>query len=340
MSLRKLIPASQLAKGRYWGRVWPLVMPPHPTYGGEARLHVDSLGIPVRARKPAVWWVVSDLFHPCVPDTFIDRALASMVISASQIFLLESDYPERMRDYLSRNGGHDGVPDHVMPLIRQMKKPTGWKVPAGTFSHWPSRNIWIGTRAQTQIQADVRIPALLQTPGTYRYVNLQPRERIILEKSWLPYVFHCPVCGWAGDSLPENLESPCCDPCPECGNTDFRGQRFEDQLNWVISGGGVGPNAKPLHPYWVRSLRDQCHKAGARFLFRGWGTFAPCRLQKINGAFNHTNGHDHYELDQTCNGPMRRVGPHRSGRLLDGFEHLDFPMTWDEIQELQNDLPF
>lgn len=43
------------------------------------------------------------------------------------------------------------------------------------------------------------------------------------------------------------------------------------RLNWVICGGESGPNARPIKPEWVASLRDQCTAAGVPFHFKQWG---------------------------------------------------------------------
>lgn len=42
-------------------------------------------------------------------------------------------------------------------------------------------------------------------------------------------------------------------------------------IHWVIVGGESGPGARPMHPDWVRLLRDQCQKAGVPFFFKQWG---------------------------------------------------------------------
>lgn len=43
------------------------------------------------------------------------------------------------------------------------------------------------------------------------------------------------------------------------------------QIDWVIVGGESGPGARPMRPEWVRSLRDQCQRAGVPFFFKQWG---------------------------------------------------------------------
>jgi protein gp37 len=42
-------------------------------------------------------------------------------------------------------------------------------------------------------------------------------------------------------------------------------------IAWVIVGGESGPGHRPLHPEWVRSIRDQCAEAGVAFFFKQWG---------------------------------------------------------------------
>lgn len=42
-------------------------------------------------------------------------------------------------------------------------------------------------------------------------------------------------------------------------------------IHWVICGGESGPHARPMHPDWARSLRDQCQVAGIPFFFKQWG---------------------------------------------------------------------
>jgi len=42
-------------------------------------------------------------------------------------------------------------------------------------------------------------------------------------------------------------------------------------IDWAIAGGESGPAARPMNPDWVRSIRDQCVKAGVAFHFKQWG---------------------------------------------------------------------
>lgn len=39
-------------------------------------------------------------------------------------------------------------------------------------------------------------------------------------------------------------------------------------ISWLIAGGETGPGARPMHPDWVRSLRDQCEAAAVAFFMK------------------------------------------------------------------------
>jgi protein gp37 len=43
------------------------------------------------------------------------------------------------------------------------------------------------------------------------------------------------------------------------------------QIDWAIAGGESGPGARPMHPDWVRDIRDQCVRSGVAFHFKQWG---------------------------------------------------------------------
>jgi hypothetical protein len=113
-------------------------------------------------------------------------------------------------------------------------------------------------------------------------------------------------------------------------------------LDWVVVGGeSVGNDglvvnrARPLHPEWVRGLRDQCHTAGIPFMFKQWGNWAPSHIECIPGT--HTGG-GIFLLPDGSHGSqgdfwegraaaMDKVRKQAAGRLLDGIEHLEYPVT-------------
>ena len=115
-------------------------------------------------------------------------------------------------------------------------------------------------------------------------------------------------------------------------------------ISWAVTGGESGPGARPMHPDWARSIRDQCQAAGVPFFFKQWGEWVPWEeeqipwvkaqngaamdgnlLPDINGMSNAKRWTDAllYEGDGWC--IHERVGKHRAGRLLDGRTHDEFP---------------
>ena len=52
-------------------------------------------------------------------------------------------------------------------------------------------------------------------------------------------------------------------------------------ISWVIVGGESGPGAQPMDGAWVRSIRDQCVRAGVAFFFKQWGGFPKGKAGRI-----------------------------------------------------------
>lgn len=103
---------------------------------------------------------------------------------------------------------------------------------------------------------------------------------------------------------------------PLLGPLDFHGDFA--LIDWVICGGESGHGARPMHPDWARSLRDQCQAAGVPFLFKQWGNFSPVS----DGKTRYESVQSGVTMDEPF--PMYRVGKKAAGRLLDG-------RTWDEF---------
>lgn len=93
-----------------------------------------------------------------------------------------------------------------------------------------------------------------------------------------------------------------------------------DGIHWLIAGGESGPGARPMHPDWARSLRDQCQQAGMAFFFKQWGAWVPPNHMPPDTfmTWDVANGTSAYDRDAPW-----RVGKKAAGRELDG-------RTWDE----------
>lgn len=105
----------------------------------------------------------------------------------------------------------------------------------------------------------------------------------------------------------------------------------------VVVQGSTGPDAWPMHPAWVRALRDECEAAGVAFAFTGWGAWAPASrprravrdedrcLVRWNGETHPASASDIILASMADVYGFERVGADRSGRMLDGREHLALP---------------
>lgn len=98
-------------------------------------------------------------------------------------------------------------------------------------------------------------------------------------------------------------------------------------LDQVIVGGESGPRARPMHPAWVRWVRDQTQAAGVPLLFKqwgAWGTQDPGELELPGGGGTHRPESVELDSGMDTEPPARmwRVGKEHAGRLLDGEEWL------------------
>lgn len=184
-------------------------------------------------------------------------------------------------------------------------------------------NFWLGTSIATQADADANIPALLACRGLapVLFVSAEPllgsvdlatiHQRGCDDRSALSGLWKNG--GWydAGDGRP--------------------------RIDWLIVGGESGPHARPMHPDWARSLRDQCQRAGVPFFFKQWGEWLPFATHSLEeglpaGTPSNTpvclvksdgrvfRPYSFAEHAPGCE--MARVGKKAAGRALDG-------RTWD-----------
>jgi protein gp37 len=95
-------------------------------------------------------------------------------------------------------------------------------------------------------------------------------------------------------------------------------------IDWLIAGGESGPGARPMHPDWVRDLRDRCQAAGTAFFFKQWGEYRPGGDPARPCSWIAEDGTDQPGWGGTPRTTaMVRVGKKAAGRVLDG-------RIWDE----------
>lgn len=291
---------------------------------------MDSLAVtkPLTIQKPTVWALWSDLFHEQVTDDFLDRVFAVMALAPWHLFLVLTKRPERMKAYFERcradnwNNVRDAI-NHPSLCGQGDRK--------GSLET-PLPNVWLGVTAENQAMADARIPILLETPAAARFVSLEPMLGPI---NLGPYFTICPHCGWWEIYKPRWGEAYCQD-CGKEFDAPAKG------LSWVIAGGETGPGARPMHPDWLRSLRDKCAAAGVPFLLKQWGNFQNGSAPKVPPVCVYHDGRSvpatpkaikaeerrsGISHDRVGNNPviMSLVGKRAAGRLLDGITHDAYP---------------
>lgn len=195
--------------------------------------------------------------------------------------------------------------------------PFGWQ----DFGLPP--NVWIGATICNQDEADRDITKLLAVPAAKRFLSMEPLLGAV---------------DVTGEYLTAKLGS-----YPFKSLSDEHRTKLIDLLDWVIVGGESGPNARPMHPDWARSLRDQCEAAGVPFLFKQWGEWIPYEDSAQPPFMWSQHGHEidghvlpdfesedgKHQTEWHCDWSdmllARRVGKKAAGRQLDGREWNEVP---------------
>lgn len=268
----------------------------------------------------------SDLFGEWVPDELIDRVFAIMALCPQHTFQLLTKRPERMLWYCSSPGAPINVSAEMIRL--QLDKVRGSEMRVKVA--WPLRNVWLGVSCEGQFTAQARIPLLLQTPAAVRFISAEPLQGAIRLRGVHNDEFDL---DWLSGDVIES------DPCSEHEHLPYG-----SKINWVIAGGESGPGARPMHPDWARSLRDQCLTAGVPFFFKQWGEWAEvdggpshlvfdvdkahCPIDSSNCVISAEGHVPRNEAEMKAGVPYRwmsRVGKKAAGASLDGREWREFP---------------
>ena len=311
---------------------------------------------------------MTDLFGDWVTDAMIDRIFAVMALTPRHTYQIVTKRPERMQAWMTekwqpakahtiemgrRNAiavlaetqgedRHDQVLRECEHFLDEFKlsdteNDALWTEDGSLKCmqfKWPLPNVWLGVSVEDQKTADERIPILLDTPSAIRFISAEPLLtdidilKFLIEETDNTYrllsIWYGPDGFDETGSQPEAKFKPI-KPCP---------------LNWVIAGGESGPKARPTHPDWFRSLRDQCQAAGVAFLFKQWGewlgqpdplvAYSGDRLGWVRGRDGLVATTHQVERIEATEGHQEdwkiiaRIGKAEAGRQLDG-------RTWDEF---------
>ncbi|WP_331763181.1 phage Gp37/Gp68 family protein (plasmid) [Streptomyces sp. NBC_01369] len=220
-------------------------------------MHQDTLTDPLRWKKPRRVFVnsMSDLFHAKVSDEFIAQVFAVMALTPQHTYQILTKRHGRMRSLV---GGPDFEKqvDRALLTVPELSNSKltrrSWPLPK---PGWPLPNVHLGVSVEDQKRADLRIPALLDTPAAVRFLSCEP----LLGPVRLFETDHSRHSrDWdGGDWI-------CLDCSTDEETVAWRTtERAPLDLGWVIIGGESGPGARPLNPDWVADLIDDSRTAGA-----------------------------------------------------------------------------
>lgn len=171
---------------------------------------------------------------------------------------------------------------------------------------WP--NVWIGATIVNQEEADRDIPKLLAAPAARRFLSMEPLLGAV-------DFYQCSAT-WSAT-----------------GHEPWLNRPILGGIDWVIVGGESGLGARPMHPTWARSLRDQCAAAGVPFLFKQHGEWAPAQEGRsilgktliLQGAAPFSDRPKWHRFEDGQH--MAKIGKRAAGRELDGQKHDGFPVA-------------
>lgn len=345
-------PSTGLTQPSKAGHVWT----------GEVRFNEKELLQPLRRRRPRkiFWNAHGDLFHDSVPDEWIDRCFAVMALTPQHIHQVLTKRSARMQKYCNDSRTPGRIARAILDLVidKLAKVLDTWPVwsvgdidaPDDVTIAWPLPNVWLGVSVEDQQRADERIPDLLATPAAVRWLSCEPLlgpvdlTRLNFERDeqqarevyaraddkvtaftswWNAFDGQFTACEEEGDAVDLNPHGA-------------RHLDYQNGLDWVVVGGESGTGARPMHPDWARSIRDQCVAAGVPFFFKQWGDWMPVEyFEGWNDSFDFrfqdgtsrtlgavNKNAESLEVDRQ---EYARVGKKRAGRLLDGVQHDGWP---------------
>lgn len=308
----------------------------------ELELREDILAAWARMSKPKKIFVSSmtDVFGEFVPDEWIFKILDAMIAAPKQQFQLLTKRATRMRQVVYR-----------YCTSRDIKA-----LPA---------NICCMVSVENQKRAVERIAELQQTLCSCRGLSVEPLLGPIRFDDILTNVYankgsfnyeKTPYLADIVTALSEkNNEREIVVLKGEAVGCTSKSQLHSvlSFIDWVVVGGESGRNARPMHPEWVISLRDQCAKYAVPFFFKQWGEWYTEHITmtdhmpvfKMYRDYQHFTHKDWVNKNNICldmDGKICHIGKDFqdarypvviltktgrafSGNELEGIYHKDFP---------------
>ena len=112
--------------------------------GFAVSIYHSRLSIPLRRKKPTLWFVnsMSDLFHPKIPSSFVDLVVGVIMKTPQHTYQILTKRPGRMRQYFE---------SRAVPI-----------------------NAWLGTSVENRRHGVPRIDELREIKSRVRFLSVEP----------------------------------------------------------------------------------------------------------------------------------------------------------------------
>jgi protein gp37 len=252
---------------------------------GNVLTHEDEL------MKPYQWKKGKRIFVNSMSDLFHKDVPFEFIV---QVYTIMVNTPRHTYQVLTKRS------DRLLEFYNWYKS----MLPAEYVSQYTSaKNIWVGVSCEDQKTVDERVPYLLQVPAAIRFLSCEPLlERIDITAF--------------GSNLPLDGKI-----------IEWRkpGKYYEGpKIHWVIAGGESGSKARPMHPDWIRFLRQQCEESNTPFFFKQWGEWIdnqnmPRQYIAENNLKRHVFESGYFSTE------VWKLGKSKTGNTIDGKQYLQFP---------------
>lgn len=265
-----------------------------PNWTGVVKVSENAMDKPLRTKKPTMWFVNS------MSDLFHDSVPFSVI---DKIFAVMGICQQHTFQILTKR------PERMLEYFNYKDKD--WK--------------------NEGMQGDERIR--YQAWHTFGAKIEFDNWKWPLPNVWLGVSVENQKC--ADERVPLLLQVPAavrflsCEPL--LGAVDLN--ELIVDIDWLICGGESGTGSRPMHPEWVRSLRNQCESVGVPFFFKQWGDWMSkgkpadeedvMPLGKKEQWLNLAGGMGFHGEEVYR---MMRVGKGSAGKKIDGKEWVEMPV--------------
>lgn len=204
--------------------------------------HPQELTRPLGWRRPRTVFVnsMSDLFHADVPERFIVQVWAAMALTRRHTYQVLTKRPQRMAEVVADLSELDG------PMFEERVDEQAELLDGVEWAHGIE---WASSEYPTS--GEVR-----WLPNVWLGTSIESDR----------YTFRADYLRRTPAAVRFLSLEPLLGPLPSLDLT---------MIDWVIIGGESGRNARPMHPDWVRDIRDQCVARGIPLFFKQWGHWSP-----------------------------------------------------------------